>query len=240
MNKPTRKEREWNEREARILEVSRRLLMEHGYLGLKMDRLRGRNGVFKGTIYQHFSSKEDVIMELAAQTFEKRVELLGRASRFNGGPENELRHWGWYRIVRQEFRRLLSGRADRACRFDSGKNSPERREKLTSCELRCMGIVTGIIRDAIEVGDLTRLNFYLPNNLHLECGLSRLEEQHHCDRATCRTGVENPFEAIINNIQMLLDGLNWKPLSHEIDYKETMERIAKEIFADLLVESQPA
>ena len=238
MNRSPRKEREWKEREARILEVARRLLREHGYLGLKMDEIASEMEYSKGTIYQHFSSKEDVIMELAVQTIEKRLELMARASEYRGRPRERVAALG---VAVELFVRRFPDyfRVEQIIRADSirDKTAPERQERLISCELRCMGIVTGIVRDGIATGDLTLPEFLTPEQLtfgmwSLSFGGSSIITTGHLGEL----GVEKPFEAIINNIQMLLDGLNWKPLSHEMDYPKTMERIAEELFSDLLAD----
>ena len=47
------------------------------------------------------------------------------------------------------------------------------------------------------------------------------------------TGVDDPFAALRDNIQVLLDGFGWRPLSTEWDYAATYDsRIIKEVFAD--------
>ena len=63
----SRKQREIQEREALILEVAREMLLERGYLGVTMDRIAQAIEYSKGTVYQHFSSKEDVLVALAGQ-----------------------------------------------------------------------------------------------------------------------------------------------------------------------------
>ncbi|QDU81785.1 Bacterial regulatory protein, tetR family [Polystyrenella longa] len=236
MNRSPRKEREWKEREARILEVARRLLIKHGYLGLKMDQIATEMEYSKGTIYQHFSSKEDVIMELAAQTLEKRVEMMARAAEFQGRPRERMAALG---VAVELFVRKFSDyfRVEQIIRADSirDKAAPERQDKLISCEIRCMGIVTGIIRDGVAAGDLKLPEFLTAEQLAFGMwSLSFGGSSIILSGQLGELGVESPFEAIINNIQMLLDGLSWMPLSYESDYKKTMERIAEEMFSDLL------
>ena len=51
MNALTPKKREIAEREARILDVARPLLLESGYHGLNMDRIATKLGLSKGTVY---------------------------------------------------------------------------------------------------------------------------------------------------------------------------------------------
>ncbi len=56
----SKKHQEVLEREKQILSVARKLLDELGYLGLTMDRIAEQVGWSKPTVYQHFSSKEEV------------------------------------------------------------------------------------------------------------------------------------------------------------------------------------
>lgn len=48
-------------RENAILESANRLLAEKGYQGMTMEELATRVGIAKGSLYQHFKSKEELI-----------------------------------------------------------------------------------------------------------------------------------------------------------------------------------
>ncbi len=58
--RPSLRIRQRAEREQLILQEAESLLAEQGYDGLTMDLLADRVGISKGTIYQHFSTKEDL------------------------------------------------------------------------------------------------------------------------------------------------------------------------------------
>ncbi|HPV38223.1 MAG TPA: helix-turn-helix domain-containing protein, partial [Candidatus Hydrogenedentes bacterium] len=64
----TPKQREIREREERLLDVARELILAQGYHGLTMARIGNRLGVAKATVYQHFSCKEEVIIALAGRS----------------------------------------------------------------------------------------------------------------------------------------------------------------------------
>jgi AcrR family transcriptional regulator len=55
------KDRQRQMRENAILEAARHLLAEKGYQGMTMDDLATRVGIAKGSLYQHFRSKEELI-----------------------------------------------------------------------------------------------------------------------------------------------------------------------------------
>ena len=68
MSTLARKKREFVQREELILETARRLLLEVGYLELTMDLIARKIEYSKGTIYQHFSSKEEILLNAHIKT----------------------------------------------------------------------------------------------------------------------------------------------------------------------------
>ena len=64
----TRKQREIAEREQLILGIAAEMLVERGYLGLTMDRIAAATEYSKGTIYQHFPNKEEIVAALATES----------------------------------------------------------------------------------------------------------------------------------------------------------------------------
>lgn len=65
-NTPQRllKEKLRQKRAELILEVAEEVLMEKGYHDASMDEIAARTGVAKGTLYQHFPAKEDLVFAL--------------------------------------------------------------------------------------------------------------------------------------------------------------------------------
>lgn len=55
------RDRQRQMRENAILEAAHRLLAEKGYQGMTMDDVANRVGIAKGSLYQHFKSKEELI-----------------------------------------------------------------------------------------------------------------------------------------------------------------------------------
>jgi AcrR family transcriptional regulator len=55
------RDRQRQMREEAILEAAHRLLAEKGYQGMTMDEVASRVGIAKGSLYQHFKSKEELI-----------------------------------------------------------------------------------------------------------------------------------------------------------------------------------
>lgn len=237
MAKLSRKEKELKAREQLILDTARRLLIEHGYLGLKMDQIAFETEYSKGTIYQHFVSKEDVIMALATETLEKRVEMFKKAAEFNGRTREKMAAIG---MASELFMHKYPEhfRIEQLIRTDSlrEKAAPERQEKLLLFEQQCIGTLTKVIQEAIDQGDLVLPETLSPEQLTFGLwalsvgGQSLMTTGMHLDEL----GIKTPYEAVITNAQMMLDGVGWHPLTSEWDYMKTSLRIAEEVFPEAI------
>ena len=231
----TRKQREIQQREAMILEVARDMLAEGGYLGLNMDRIAEAVEYSKGTIYQHFSCKEDILIGLAIQATEKQISMFARAASFDGRPRERLAAiCGAFeltvRLYPQHFR------VEQILRTASvwEKTSPDRQKLLRSCETGCMNIVAGIIRDAVGQGDLILPDATTPEDL----GFALWSLSHGAASIMSTSGplselgIGEPFACLRRSMSFMLDGYGWKPLSTEWDYPQTLTRIYSEVFPD--------
>ena len=229
-----RKQREVHQRELHLLEVARKMLIAQGYAGLSMDRLAESTEYSKGTVYQHFSTKEDLVMALASQTMERRVSLFERVARFQGRPRERIQALG---IADEVFAELYphSFRSELIIKMADldGRASPGRRDALRAQESRCAGLARGFVEEAVEIGDLPkdasvpRIMFAI---MSMVIGTHTITSNFRSLLA--ETGVVDPFSSLRENIQVLLDGFGWRPLSTEWDYAATYGRIAKEVFAD--------
>lgn len=63
------------ERREQILAGARRCFSEQGYEGATVSRLEEATGLSRGAIFNYFSSKEDVFLELAARDNERLIRL---------------------------------------------------------------------------------------------------------------------------------------------------------------------
>ena len=240
MARSARKEREIKEREELILDVGRRILLDEGFAALTMDRIAAEIEYSKGTVYQHFAGKADVLAALAARTHEKRTGFFERAATFNGTPRERIMAVGvaddlFVRLFPSHFRAeqiiLLTG--------DTDTVAGERIEACFSHEARCFQICTGIVRDGVARGDLVLeppmsiegLTFGLWSSsfgVHYLGGV--LERFDGPDMGG------DPFVVLGANINAMLDGHGFRPLSSEHDYFETMDRVRREIFSEELAE----
>lgn len=64
------------DRELEIIVRARELIEENGFFSMKMSDLAEHSGLSMGTLYSHFSCKEDLLIVLAIQAAELRYQCL--------------------------------------------------------------------------------------------------------------------------------------------------------------------
>ena len=234
MSNLTAKKREIALRESKILDIARPIVVHEGYHGLNMDRIAGQLGLSKGTIYNHFACKEEIVIALAVETATRRVEMFRKAAQFRGGSRFRIQAIGYAAelFVRQMPEYFLF---EQIIRIDSiwEKTSEKRRAVIRDCENNCMGIVAGIVRDAVANNEVELPREMAPEDLVF--GLWSLTSGGYSIILTSdlleSLGMSQPYEQIRTHTAVLLDGYNWRPLSSEFDKEELIERIAQEIFS---------
>ncbi|NOZ39034.1 MAG: TetR/AcrR family transcriptional regulator [Planctomycetes bacterium] len=235
--KITRKERERQEREEKILELARTMLREVGYLGLSMDRIAAEMEYSKGTIYQHFCNKEEIILALANEALEKRLEMFEAAATWSGA-ETSRDRMAAIGAAAEEFveRYPQHFSVEQIVRSSSiwEKTSEERRQFMQVCEGRCMAIVSGVVREALAQGDLE-----LPAGRSVEdlvFGLWSLNFGAYTiitsSEALEEIGIADPIAALRQSQNFMLDGYRWRPLSSEHDFNETFDQVKREVFGN--------
>ena len=236
MSTQSRKQREIQEREALILDWARPRIAAEGYLQFHMGDVAEAMEYSRGTIYKHFPHKEEIILALAIQTMQERVDLFRKAATFQGLTRERIHAVGmaceiFYRLHPEHFgfEQLIRSRSI----WD--KTTAERRLQLRGCESHCMGVVSGVVRDAIAQGDLSLPEGTEPE--HVVFGLWGMTFGTYSIMAgegdsLQQVGIEDPYQTLRENQARLLDGYGWRPLSHEHDYPAVIARIQSEVFAD--------
>lgn len=232
---PTPKQLEIRQREERIISVARLMLRESGYHGLSMDRIAESLDYSKGTIYNHFSCKEEIVIALAIETMEKRVSLFDLAVSYPGSPRERILAVS---VACERFAKHYPDHfhVETIIRNASvlAKTSEKRRMLMRSCEQRCMGMVAGIVRDAVAQGDLEMSPHLTPEELVF--GLWALSFGAYSIAATsdslAEVGVRDPYLTVRVHLSALLDSYGWLPLNGGLDDSDRREKIEREVFGD--------
>jgi AcrR family transcriptional regulator len=215
----SRKQREKIEREAQILALARPILLSEGYQALNMERLAAQMEYAKGTLYNHFPNKEEIVAALALQSLELRRKMFEEAALLSSQSRERLMAIGSacelyatrcaeHFAIEQMLRNAIIWE----------KSSETRQSLIRTCELRAVGIVAGVVRDAVAAGDLS-----LPQMSPEEFvfGFWSLTYGSHALIATSPSlpdvGVSDPLRSIRYHCWTLMNGYGWRPM---IEFEE--------------------
>jgi len=224
-------------RETFMLDQARKIADAEGLHALTLPRLAEETGYSKPTIYKYFPTKEDLIAAIAAQSSAIRASYYERAVTFQARPREKL--YGLnalnFGFLHPYFREMLDLHINRL----NHQAGTACQKELFENENRVVEIVAGVIREAIENGDLKlperideyQILFTLSSTTFGGYVMRESDSpvmKKWFDRIRFRDGVFG---------EIVLDGLGWKPLSTEWNYSETKKRFFQEIFPELLEES---
>ena len=149
-SQPSLKEVLRQKRAEYILEVAETVLLEKGYRDASMDEIAARAGVSKGTLYQHFPTKDDLIFALIDQSLVRFEQIVQQASVAPASAQSKLErilravHVEQYG-VRTQLHRLLESNEDLRRRVQ------EQQEQQGKLRAR-IDQATGKIRSILEEG----------------------------------------------------------------------------------------
>lgn len=228
------KQREIQQREKIIVEVARKLLLLHGYFALTMDRLVAKTEYSKGTLYQHFSSKEDVLAAIEAEADVVRSNFFDRAATFKGNARERMTCLGYaYELYFTLYPGHFNSERIIEAPEVQEKISPKRRVSAKSQDEHCFKVMLEMIFSAEIEGNLR-----LPKGMtaqalcfNLWSATSGAYSKLAADFGLPGMTKNELLLSVRHNTWLLLDGYLWKPLSSEFEYEKVIKRARKEIFS---------
>lgn len=230
-----RRKRELGNREQLILETARELIHAEGLLNLQMARLAEKCEYAVGTLYQHFASKEDLLLELTRQDVVEHVELIERVARWSGSPRERIfglavadilfvrRSPDHFRISQYVF-----------CEVVWNAASASRRQSVLDAQAPIAAMALGIVRDAVESGSLDLKGMPAEQACiglwSLVVGMHNLV---HAEGVMHPFSVPDPYRLMCRHLQSLLNGQGWLPIvdpSDDAALDELIQRICTEVF----------
>ncbi len=210
--------------------MARDVLQQEGVAGFSMERIAEEAGYSRTAVYHYFPSKEDVIMALAIETTELRLQLQDRVRHFDARPRERMVALGEVTAVLYPVHVVAEVIAyANAVRI---KTSDELQQHLRNLDQQEDAVAAEVIAEAVQCGDLS-----LPQGIRLHELRYALDTFGRGIFSSIATAT--PFEELdIPDPRVLLrkvgvhflDGLQWQPLSTEWDYSRTMRRIYSEVF----------
>lgn len=236
MSTKDRRLRERAEREQRFLDKAQELIQRDGLPSLQMSRISEECDYAIGTLYQHFASKEDLLVTLATRNCLSRVDLFERAARWPG-PTRE-------RMLAIALADMLITRAQpehhRLAQFVWtdiiwGAASAQARQRSLDASQPLGALVDTIVTDAIAAGDLDANLGLTPQMVSLgpwtlSLGMHALT--HAEGMLDAHLG--DPYRLLMKHLHCLLNGYGWRPLFDPADdaaLDALNARLCREIFA---------
>jgi AcrR family transcriptional regulator len=231
-------ELEFHQRELELIELARNLVEDSCLTNLTIDKLVAESRYSKGTIYKHFIGKEDLIMAICNTCVSELQGMFSRALKFNGNSRERIlavtaSYVIWAKLHPSQLFTVLSAHSPSvtAC------CSTPRNETHCQYEEKLMGLLNNNIEQAILLGDLT-----LPLDMCFEqvsfamwsCAWGAMA-LIMSKGDSVKLGPMQLERESFRNARLLLDGLNWKPLSKDWDYSTSLKKIATEIFSQEII-----
>jgi AcrR family transcriptional regulator len=221
-------------REQELLQIAQQLVETEGYANLTMDKLTAASPYSKGTIYNHFASKEDVITALCNNALRYEISLFKKARLFNGSSREKALalHQAYLLAARKQpvlFSCVLTAKSP----WVQEKSSAERLKVQQDLEKEITEIVDLLLQQAIAANELQPKTGASPELMVFANwavsfgGIALLSSAGQ----TCSIERLHGTEPFLFNLNCMLDGMNWLPLSSEQDYQQSWLRIQQEIFS---------
>jgi AcrR family transcriptional regulator len=231
----TGKQREIQERHELFLEVARTHLLEDGYEGLTIAGIAEATGFSKGTVYQRFARREELVVELGTRSRKRLHRMWEHAAQFPGRSRERIVAFGetflyYSRHYPDDMRILAIITAESILE----KVSEEQRSEMDALDARMFEIMLDIVQEAIGEGDLILGQGSTPQTVCLAFW-ALADGYFAAARGSVpleTAGIADPMEQLVRTGHYILDGYGWRPLYNEWDYEETSRRIRSTIFAE--------
>ncbi len=229
----TRKQRELLEREELILDAAQTILYQHGYNYLTMERVAETVEYSKGTIYNHFASKEDLVCSLCCRYITNLIEVCEHAYQYRGCTRERYLAIGiGYSLYHQSHpmdSQIIQTLKNNAVRE---KVSEEKLAEMQSLEHKITKIAHSIVQQAIDCNDLDKklldhISTIVFGFWSMHYGSLLLDQS---DIPLHQLGFSPVVKMLWKNANTYLDGYQWQPLSTATDSKKLFDKISSTLF----------
>ena len=224
------------EREQELLSISKDLIEQEGIHALTLDKLAANAPYSKGTIYNHFDNKEDLLLSVANECVREIGDYFNRAMQFEGSSRDKgtilmLSYLIWTKLNPTLLFIMLSVHTP-AFHERCSAARLERHEQLHDYlmqpvfELMQLGVSSGDL--SVPPGmHLPQVSFAIWSTVYGTISLVN-SGSGHPDTGGHGVILEREF---FNNLNLILDGLNWQPNSLQQDYRATIQKATQSLFA---------
>src|SRR3546814_109413 len=200
-----------------------------------MSRIAEKCDYAVGTLYQHFVSKEDLLVALASEEAQERVDMFVRVHRWAASTRDRMLGFAvadmMYVRHRPEHFRLLQFAFTEVV---WGAAPASRRQSCVEAHAPLRQATLDVIDEAIAAGDLDPRGlpaaeiclapWALALGLHQIVHTESLVEQHK---------FADPYRLMLRHTSDLLNGLGWKPLTDSTD-AAALDALTKGLCSEVL------
>ncbi|MDZ4081244.1 MULTISPECIES: TetR/AcrR family transcriptional regulator [Hydrocarboniphaga] len=232
-----RRQRDFEQREQLFIDAARELIREDGLLNLQMARVAERCEYAVGTLYQHFESKEDLVLELANIEISSHADMVRRAVAWNGNSRERIFAMTVADMIFMASKPEHFGLIQYAlCEVVWRAASAARRQRMLEAQTPLVELTVRVVAGAAAGGELN-LRGQTPAEVAAAIWAQTIgmHNMAHADGAMDVFAVDNPYRLMCRHIQALLNGLEWKPYVDPADGQALdalIDRIRNEVFHD--------
>lgn len=228
------------QREEDVIEAALLRIEASGYASLTLEQLARDISCSKGTIYNHFANKEDLLLELGIRCYEGQQQFYNRLDNYEGNSREKM--MGIF-LAYQIYSFLNPGLFSCILNLQNtsvmGKASQERLNRYRTEEMRVVSRLVTTIQggfDACKKKEGSEKIEETPANLlnlafagwALAFGNISLMMSSQGAFLTQQADRERQ---LFTSVQIFLDGTGWQPLSSEKDYEKSWHEIGQLFFA---------
>lgn len=227
------------EREKRILDVAINLVRHLGIENLTMDKVVAQVPFSKGTVYKHFTGKEDLLLAISNHAMEVLSDLFNRAHEFDGCSRERMLLLNFsyliYAILYPElFQSVICAKSQSVI----GKSSEERLNEHDRLEMKLLTSIHGIVEDGLKDKSLVLPEYMSIQQLcfanwSMSYGAITLLSGE-VESCSGRTNLIVERE-LLNHSNLLFDGMGWQPLTNDRKNCTELTIALQRVFAEELV-----
>lgn len=242
MGTQKRRQREFAAREQLFIDTAMEHIRTKGLLSLKMAHIARACDYATGTLYQHFASKEDLLLAICASRANELQNVVNRVHEWQACSRHKfiafvlgdvlfaLHHPDHLRLNQYIFTDAVWGAA-----------TEERREQVIAAYRPQSDLAISIVKEAIAAGDIN-VPYQEPIELALGqwCLSMGMHTLVHAKGVLAHLELKQPYQWLLHHIHLYMNGLHWQPLLDPFDQaalSKNIKDICSALYSDLYSDS---
>ncbi len=226
-------------REIRIIETACELIQQQGFAAITMDKIVAKVPYSKGSVYKHFNSIEELMLAITNSGAYHLLAFMERAKLFSGSTRERylaraLAYFVYGQLYPIQFFCELEAMTPLVREKASARHTEEGKRLLQSF----YSLAAEFVADGVKEGDLVLSADATPQRIAniswtSEFGLASYTlAVSFGNAAHKKQQAKRLEEELFWMVNVFMDGLAWRPLTSEHNYRDTWARIKEEVFAE--------